>query len=62
MSINISLDNLSEALPSDLPPDQRAKAQTLFLKKLSADAHAFFGGKMQTLPKCGLWGFNWFNV
>jgi malate dehydrogenase (oxaloacetate-decarboxylating) len=62
MNIDISLDNLAQALPADLSPDQRAKAQTLFLKKLSADAHGFFGGKMQTLPKCGLWGFNWFNV
>jgi malate dehydrogenase (oxaloacetate-decarboxylating) len=62
MNIDISLDNLAQALPTDLTPDQRAKAQTLFLKKLSLDAHSFFGGKMQTLPKCGLWGFNWFNV
>jgi malate dehydrogenase (oxaloacetate-decarboxylating) len=62
MSIDISLKNLADALPADLSPDQKAKAQTLFLKKLSMDAHTFFGGKMQTLPKCGLWGFNWFNV
>ncbi|MDR1099356.1 MAG: NADP-dependent malic enzyme, partial [Treponema sp.] len=25
-------------------------------------AHRFYGGKMQTLPKCGLSGLNWFNV
>jgi len=62
VSIDISLENLSAAFPADLSPDQRAKAQTLFLKKLSMDAHTFFGGKMQTVPKCGLWGFNWFNV
>ena len=62
MSIDISLKNLADALPADLTPDQKAKAQTLFLKKLFMDAHTFFGGKMQTLPKCGLWGFNWFNV
>lgn len=62
MNIDISLDNLAKALPADLSPDQRAKAQTLFLKKLSTEAHSFFGGKMQTVPKCGLWGFNWFNV
>jgi malate dehydrogenase (oxaloacetate-decarboxylating) len=62
MNIDMSLKNLSEALPEDLTPDQKAKAQTIFLKKLSMDAHTFFGGKMQTLPKCGLWGFNWFNV
>jgi malate dehydrogenase (oxaloacetate-decarboxylating) len=62
MDLDISLKNLADAFPADLSPDQRAKAQTLFLKRLSVSAHEFFGGKMQTLPKCGLWGFNWFNV
>ncbi len=62
MELNLDLANLSKALPEDLTPDQRAKAQTLFLKRLSLQAHEFFGGKMQTVPKCGLWGFNWFNV
>ncbi|HET7839596.1 MAG TPA: NADP-dependent malic enzyme, partial [Rectinemataceae bacterium] len=62
MELKLDLANLASAFPSDLTPDQRAKAQTLFLKRLSATAHEFFGGKMQTVPKCGLWGFNWFNV
>ena len=62
MDIDLSLRNLGKAFPANFTPDQRAKAQTLFLKKLSTEAHAFFGGKMQTVPKCGLWGFNWFNV
>jgi len=62
MSISLSLENLSTAFPPDLSPDQKARAQTLFLKRLSLSAHDFFGGKMQTVPKCGLWGFNWFNV
>jgi malate dehydrogenase (oxaloacetate-decarboxylating) len=62
MSLDISLKNLSTAFPSELTADQRARAQTLFLKRLSVTAHEFFGGKMQTVPMCGLWGFNWFNV
>ena len=62
MDLDISLKDLSKAFPEDLTPDQRAKAQTLFLKRLSISAHEFFGGKMQTVPMCGLWGFNWFNV
>jgi malate dehydrogenase (oxaloacetate-decarboxylating) len=62
MELDLSLKNLAEALPADLSQDQRARAQTLFLKRLSLAAHEFFGGKMQTMPKCGLWGFNWFNV
>lgn len=62
MSIDISLQNLSAAFPADFTEDQKARAQTLFLKRLSQDAHTFYGGKMQTLPKCGVYGFNWFNV
>ncbi len=62
MKLDLSLKDLSKAFPVDLTPDQKAKAQTLFLKKLSISAHEFFGGKMQTVPMCGLWGFNWFNV
>jgi len=62
MDLDLSLKDLARAFPDDLTPDQKAKAQTLFLKRLSLAAHEFFGGKMQTVPKCGLWGFNWFNV
>ena len=25
-------------------------------------AHRFYSGKMQTVPKAGLFGFNWFNA
>jgi malate dehydrogenase (oxaloacetate-decarboxylating) len=62
MPIDISLKDLSSAFPADFDPDQRARAQTAFLKRLSLTTHEFFGGKMQTVPKCGLWGFNWINV
>ncbi|MCF7929122.1 MAG: NADP-dependent malic enzyme [Spirochaetales bacterium] len=56
------LSNLNEALPDRLSEEQRARAKTLFLKKLSLEAHRFYGGKIQTLPRAGLYGFNWFNV
>ncbi len=62
MKLDLSLSNLSKAFPEDLTQEQKARAQTLFLKKLSEKAHEFYGGKMQTLPKAGLYGFNWFNV
>jgi malate dehydrogenase (oxaloacetate-decarboxylating) len=62
MPIDVSLKDLSKAFPADFDPERRARAQTLFLKRLSIAAHDFYGGKMQTVPKCGLWGFNWFNV
>ena len=62
MKLDLSLSNLSKAFPDDFSSDQKARAQTLFLKKLSDTAHRFYGGKMQTVPKAGLYGFNWFNV
>jgi malate dehydrogenase (oxaloacetate-decarboxylating) len=58
----INLDNLSTVFPENFTPEMRAKAQTMFLKRLSLQAHTFYNGKMQTLPKAGVWGFNWFNV
>jgi malate dehydrogenase (oxaloacetate-decarboxylating) len=62
MELDLDLRNLSACLPGDLSQEQRARAQTLFLKRLSISAHEHYRGKMQTVPKCGLWGFGWFNV
>ncbi|HBA85320.1 MAG TPA: malate dehydrogenase [Verrucomicrobia bacterium] len=60
--INARLDNLDQAFPTEFTSDQLARAKTVFLKKLSLEAHRFYGGKIQTLPKVGAFGFNWFNV
>ncbi len=60
--INLTLENLNEILSESLTPEQIAKAKTLFLKRLAEQAHHFYGGKMQTVPKAGVFGFNWFNV
>ena len=62
MAIDPSLKNLDAAFPADFTEEQKAKAKTLFLKTLSESAHRFYGGKMQTVPKCGIYGLNWFNV
>ena len=62
MKIDSGLKNLAEIFPADFSGEEKAKAQTLFLKNLSLEAHRFYGGKIQTLPKCGVYGFNWFNV
>ncbi|HOT61837.1 MAG TPA: NADP-dependent malic enzyme [Treponemataceae bacterium] len=62
MKLDIALKNLPTAFPADFTEAEKAQAKTLFLKKLSLLAHRLYGGKMQTLPKCGLFGFNWFNV
>jgi len=61
-SIKLNLENLDKAFPENFTQEQIAKAKTLFLKKLSEDAHKFYGGKIQTVPKAPVVGFNWFNV
>lgn len=60
--IKMDLSNLNNAFPDDFTQEQIAKGKTLFLKKLSKTAHEFYGGKIQTVPKAGVFGFNWFNV
>ena len=60
--IKLNLDNLDKAFPENFTQEQIAKAKTLFLKKLSEEAHKFYGGKVQTVPKAPVPGFNWFNV
>ncbi|MGC9349172.1 MAG: NAD(P)-dependent malic enzyme [Anaerolineae bacterium] len=60
--LNLTLDNLDEILSKTLDPDQVAEAKTLFLKRLAENAHRFYRGKIQTMPKAGLYGFDWFNV
>ena len=56
------LSNMKEFFAAKVPAAQTAAAQTAFLKKLSELTHSHFRGKMQTVPKAGIWGFNWFNV
>ncbi|GHV79409.1 malate dehydrogenase [Spirochaetia bacterium] len=58
----VNLENLDDLFPAEFTEDQKAQAKTLFLKNLSLEAHRFYGGKMQTVPKCGIAGLNWFNV
>ena len=60
--INLKLEKLDEVFPSTFTQEQIAKAKTLFLKKLSGEAHHFYSGKIQTVPKAPVIGFNWFNV
>jgi malate dehydrogenase (oxaloacetate-decarboxylating) len=62
MSLDLDLKNLDAAFPADFTEEQKARAKTLFLKTLSLEAHRFYGGKMQTVPKCGIYGLGWFNV
>lgn len=61
-TIHLSLDNLQDCLPDSLTEDQKAKAKTLFFKKLALEAHQFYQGKIQILPKIPIPGYPWFNV
>jgi len=60
--IDLDLGNLDKVFPENFTQEQLAKAKTLFLKKLAEEAHKFYGGKIQTVPKAPVLGFNWFNV
>ncbi|MDR1787724.1 MAG: NADP-dependent malic enzyme [Treponema sp.] len=62
MTIDPSLSNLNDIFPARLSEDEKARAKTLFLKNLALAAHRFYSGKMQTVPKAGVYGFNWFNA
>jgi len=59
---DLSLSNLDQLFPADFTPEQSAKAKTVFLKELAYSCHKFYGGKIATMPKAGIYGFNWFNV
>jgi malate dehydrogenase (oxaloacetate-decarboxylating) len=59
---DLTLADLGSYFPDDFTPEQRAKAQTVFLKELAASVHTFYRGKVMTMPKAGIYGFNWFNV
>jgi malate dehydrogenase (oxaloacetate-decarboxylating) len=61
--INLDLSNVDDEIKKrGLDEAQAAKVKTIFLKNLAERAHEFYGGKMQTVPKAGVYGFNWFNV
>jgi len=59
---DLTLNNLGELFPDDFSEEQVAKAKTLFLKELAYRMHKFYKGKMMSVPKAGVYGFNWFNV
>lgn len=60
--LKLDLSNLEDAFPANFSQEQIAKAKTFFLKRLAEVAHHFYGGKIQTAPKAGVFGFNWFNI
>jgi malate dehydrogenase (oxaloacetate-decarboxylating) len=60
--ITHELKNLDQLFPTNFSQEQIAKGKTVLFKELSYDLHKFYGGKMITVPKAGVYGFNWFNI
>lgn len=58
----LDLRNLRSLFPKDFTPAEVARGQTIFLKRLALAAHEFYGGKMMTIPKAGIYDFGWFGV
>jgi malate dehydrogenase (oxaloacetate-decarboxylating) len=61
-AVDLRLEDLEGMFPAHFSAEQLARAKTEFFKALALTAHRFYGGKMVTVPKAGLYGFNWFNV
>ena len=60
--IKNDLSNLQELFPETFTEGQKSACKTLFYKKLALFMHKYYGGKMQTIPKVPMDGFNWFNA
>jgi malate dehydrogenase (oxaloacetate-decarboxylating) len=61
-NFDLTLKNLEELFPEGFTQEQLAKGKTVLLKELALDLHKYYGGKMITVPKAGVYGFNWFNI
>lgn len=60
--MDIRLDDIETQFPPDWDGGQVARAKTVFFKALALEAHRFYGGKIQILPRAPLPGFQWFNA
>ncbi|MDR0994427.1 MAG: NADP-dependent malic enzyme [Verrucomicrobiota bacterium] len=62
MTMDIQLDNVAKQFPAEWDGERVAKAQTAFFKALALEAHRFYGGKIQVLPRASLPGYAWLNA
>jgi len=60
--MDIRLDDIGRRFPAEWDGGQAARAKTIFFKALALEAHRFYGGKIQILPRAVLPGFQWFNA
>lgn len=60
--MDVRLDDIGSLFPSQWTGGQAARAKTVFFQALALEAHRFYGGKIQILPRAPLPGFQWFNA
>ncbi len=60
--MDIRLADIGNQFPSAWDGNRIARAKTLFFQALAMEAHRFYGGKIQILPRAPLPGFQWFNA
>ena len=56
------LSNISHRFPANWDASQKARAQTIFFQKLALEAHRFYAGKIQIIPRAPLPDQSWLNV
>ena len=56
------LTDLESRFPADWDGERTAAGKTAFYKALALEAHRFYGGKIQVLPRAGLPGEAWYNA
>ena len=60
--MDIRLQDIGSQFPSAWDGNRIARGKTVFFKALALEAHRFYGGKIQILPRAPLPGFQWFNA
>lgn len=60
--MDIRLDDVGRLFPPQWDEAKAARGKTAFFKALALEAHRFYGGKIQILPRAPLPGFQWFNA
>jgi len=62
MNDTIHSDPLAGRIPGGWDEARKARAKTAFYKALALDAHRFWGGKIQTMPRAPLPSGAWYNA
>ncbi len=60
--MDVRLDDIGSHFPVEWDGGRVARAKTAFFKALALEAHRFYGGKIQVMPRASLPGFQWFNA